>query len=97
MPPVKNVTCVKRHCGSEISACLADQTCVDNFKCSGGCGSDNSSCTFQCSESYRCSTQDALMFCMFQENECLTLPEPTDPLNNATCRKPTNFVVPGID
>lgn len=37
------------------------------------------------------------MYCMFQENECLTLPDPTDPWNNATCRKPEHFVVDGVD
>lgn len=63
--PVRNITCIKRHCSSEVAACLGDQTCRENFQCSGQCDPANSTCTFMCTESYKCETQDRLMSCMF--------------------------------
>lgn len=63
--PLRNITCIKTHCSKEASACLADKVCVESFQCSSGCGSDNSTCTFMCSESYKSKAQDNLMYCMF--------------------------------
>ena len=73
--PIRNITCVKKNCGSELTVCLADSVCVENFKCASSCG-DNSTCTFMCSLSYKSKAQDNLMYCMFEEHECLTLPPP---------------------
>jgi len=36
------------------------------------------------------------MHCMFQEYECLTLPDPS-PIDNVTCKNPQDFVVQGVD
>jgi len=49
-----------------------------------------------CAESYKCPAQDNLMYCMFVQNECLTLPPPS-PENNVTCRAPVDAVVNGVD
>lgn len=90
------VICVQRHCSAEEAACLADQVCRENFNCAGQCDPDDSACTFMCSESYKSESVDNLMYCMFQEYECLELPPPS-PENNATCREPTDAVVSGIN
>lgn len=93
--PIRNITCVKRHCSSELAACLADDLCKQNFNCCGQCDGD-STCLFYCSESYKSDTQDALSYCMIDQNGCFDLPPP-DPINNATCRDPADAVVPGLD
>jgi hypothetical protein len=93
--PLRNITCIKKNCMTEATACLADAVCVQNFQCAGSCG-DNSTCTFMCSESYKSKAQDNLMYCMFEEHQCLTLPPPS-PIDNATCRSPKEAVVAGVD
>ena len=89
--PVKNITCLKRHCTSAIEGCVANEICRKNMMCSARCGTDDSSCTFKCSESYQDPSIDAMVRCMFVDPGCLAFPDP-DPLNNATCRNPTNTV-----
>lgn len=64
------------------------------MECAAKCGT-NSTCTFYCSETYQDPSIDNMMRCMFVDYECLSLPDP-DPINNATCRKPSN-TVKGID
>jgi hypothetical protein len=49
---VRNVTCISTWCGSKLAACSLDQNCRDNMNCAKSCGSNNSTCTFLCSESY---------------------------------------------
>jgi hypothetical protein len=89
---VRNITCITTWCGSKLAACSLDQNCRDNMNCAKACGSDNSTCTFLCSESYQSKAIDNLMRCMFVDHKCLYLPEP-DALNNAVCRKPDYLTV----
>ena len=89
--PVKNITCLERHCSSQIEGCIANDVCRKNMMCSARCGTDDSSCRFKCSESYQDPSIDAMVRCMFVDPGCLAFPDP-DPINNATCRKPTNTV-----
>ena len=50
--PVKNTTCIARHCKGAIAACAADSTCRTNLGCSGNCPKQNTTCTVACSLSY---------------------------------------------
>jgi hypothetical protein len=93
---VRNVTCISTWCGSKLAACSLDQNCRDNMNCAKACGSDNSTCTFLCSESYQSKAVDNLMRCMFVDHKCLYLPDP-DPINNAACRNPAQLTVGTID
>jgi len=70
---------------------MADSTCRANMQCAGGCGQGNTTCTFDCSQSYATPKVDTMFQCLFVDNKCLSLPPP-DPLNNATCRNPTQTV-----
>ena len=80
------------HCTKQAYACAADDICKQNLECvAGNCDISNSTCTFTCSESYMSPKIDDLMSCMFVEYECAALPPP-DPINNATCRDPTNYI-----
>lgn len=51
----------------------------------------NTTCTFACAESYPTTKVDNLLSCLYVDHKCLSLPPP-DPLNNATCRNPTETV-----
>lgn len=53
MLPIKNSTCITRHCMSQISKCIGDAVCRLNMQCSGQCPKDNTTCTFVCTESYQ--------------------------------------------
>lgn len=88
--PIKNTTCITRHCSGDIAACLGDEVCRENMNCAGACEGD-SGCTVQCSYSYQAETIDNMMSCLFVDYECLSLPPP-DPINDATCRDPKNTV-----
>lgn len=87
--------CVSRHCHTQVQNCLADPICRANFQCAGQCEEGDDECTFYCSESYQSENVNNLMNCIFIEYECLDLPDPS-PINNATCRDPIDYVVPGI-
>ena len=89
--PVKNSTCITRHCMGQITACIGDETCRTNMLCSGNCGPHNTTCTFYCSESYQTPVADDMLSCLYVDHGCLSLPPP-DPINNATCRNPTEIV-----
>ena len=90
--PIKNITCVKRHCTDQIKACLGDGTCVSDLGCAAGCVQD-SMCTFNCSETYATPVYDSMMSCMLVDHQCVSLPPP-DSYNNATCRDPTDLALP---
>lgn len=89
--PIKNTTCITRHCTGQITKCVGDALCRENMQCSGKCPKDNTTCTFVCTESYQSPVASDMMKCLFVDHECLSLPPP-DPLNNATCREPTTYV-----
>lgn len=93
---VRNVTCITRHCGGQMASCGMDEMCRSNMQCAGSCDQTNTTCTFMCSESYQSPVIDSLMRCMFVDHKCLYLPDP-DPINNATCRDPTDSVVSAIN
>lgn len=50
--PIKNTTCLTRHCSGQIVACVGDATCRANMGCASQCPKNNTTCTLQCSESY---------------------------------------------
>jgi len=89
--PIKNTTCITRHCTGQIAACIGDKTCRENMNCAGRCPKMNTTCTLQCSESYQTPVVNDMMKCLYADHQCLWLPTP-DPLNNATCRVPTDTV-----
>ena len=84
--PIKNTTCITRHCTGYIAGCLADEMCRATLGCNSQCGGDTS-CQFTCSESYQSEAIDKLFQCLYVDYECVTLPPP-DEINNATCRNP---------
>ena len=92
----RNVTCITTWCGTKLASCSLDANCRDNMACAKDCGSDNSTCTFLCSETYQSKATDNLMRCMFVDHKCLYLPEP-DAANNVKCRDPKSSVVEKID
>lgn len=89
--PVRNMTCITRHCTGQISACIGDALCRQDMQCAGQCAADDTVCTFVCTESYQNPKAAAMMQCLYVDYECLSLPPP-DALNNATCREPTQHV-----
>lgn len=36
--PIKNSTCIARHCSGQITACVGNTICRDNMMCASGCG-----------------------------------------------------------
>ena len=90
--PVKNSTCITLHCSGYIAACLADQTCNANLQCSSGCDKGDDVCDMTCSFSYPTPRFDNLLNCLYVDPGCITLPPPSSPYNNATCRDPTSTV-----
>ena len=65
--PIKNTTCITRHCSGQIAACIGDETCRANMGCAGQCLTGNTTCTLQCSESYQTPVVNAMMQCMFAD------------------------------
>lgn len=88
--PVKNTTCITLHCSGAIASCLADTNCRTNLECDVGCKGDTA-CQLSCYYSYQSPNSDLLDSCLFVDHECLSLPPPA-PINNATCRNPTETV-----
>ena len=86
--PVKNMTCIQRHCKSQIEACIGNSLCQQDLGCAATCWED-SLCTYTCSQSYDNQYYDDMMKCLLVDYECLSLPPP-DEYNDATCRDPSD-------
>ena len=50
--PIRNTTCITRHCSGYIAGCLADEACRANLECEAACGMDDFFCQFTCTQSY---------------------------------------------
>lgn len=70
--PTPNPLCIAAHCASQAAKCGLDKDCRSALMCTAGCGKEmNQTCIFQCTSDFEGPVYDALLFCMFNENDCM--------------------------
>jgi hypothetical protein len=66
-----NPVCIATKCGTQLAKCMANSMCRDAMACLAKCGLKNQSCAFQCTCDFETQVYDDLVFCMFNDNDCM--------------------------